>query len=46
MCDYCEKAKLIKPDDGCIGGLYDSKKERRHAVICRGRENAIQFFGF
>lgn len=26
MCDYSEKSKLIKPDDGYIGGLYDSEK--------------------
>lgn len=43
MCDYCEKAKLIKPDDGYIGGLYDSDEKRRHARICRGTENAIHF---
>lgn len=43
MCDYCEKAKLIKPSDGYFGGLYDRDEERRHARICRGRDNAIHF---
>lgn len=43
MCDYCEKAKLIKPSDGYFGLLYDPEEKQRHARICRGRENAIYF---
>lgn len=43
MCDYCEKAKLIKADDGYKGHLYGTDEERVHARICRGRDNAIHF---
>lgn len=43
MCDYCEKAKLIKPSDGYKGYLYGAESENPHARICRGGENAIHF---
>lgn len=43
MCDYCEKAKLIKPSDGYFGGLYNTDEQRVHGRICRGKENAIHF---